>query len=228
MKDLGTLVRIDFLLAGSGERLNEAARMLSASDREQARAVLRSQQSALHQRIRACIETAYGIRNDNDGCIGTPVPPEDRLVSLQGTFVPQMPVGADMKGAVTQLLDRWFEHRYPGPPDVRYRGSGRRATACPGPRPGGGAGAGPAEVHRGYGRPEASRRDRRPIEARGDEPDATPAYQRLGEPLRHDACADRGRAADGGEAPRLDRGAEADGPASARAEPRHSGLRGAG
>jgi len=116
MKDLGTLVRIDFLLAGSGERLNEAARMLSASDREQARAVLRSQQSALHQRIRACIETAYGIRNDNDGCIGTPVPPEDRLVSLQGAFVPQMPVGADMKGAVTQLLDRWFEYRYPAHP----------------------------------------------------------------------------------------------------------------
>ncbi len=116
MKDLGTLVRIDFLLAGGGERLNEAARMLSASDREQARAVLRSQQSALHQRIRACIETAYGIRNDNDGCIGTPVPPEDRLVSLQGTFVPQMPVGADMKGAVTQLLDRWFEHRNPAHP----------------------------------------------------------------------------------------------------------------
>lgn len=116
MKDLGTLVRIDFLLAGSGDRLNEAARMLSASDREQARAVLRSQQSALHQRIRACIETAYGIRNDNDGCIGTPVPPEDRLVSLQGTFVPQMPVGADMKAAVTHLLDRWFEHRYPAHP----------------------------------------------------------------------------------------------------------------
>lgn len=128
MKDLGTLVRIDFLLAGAGDRLTEAARMLSASDREQARAVLRSQQSALHQRIRACIETAYGIRNDNDGCIGTPVPPEDRLVSLQGTFVPQMPVGADMKAAVTQLLDRWFEHRYPAHPvfDLEVRDAALR------------------------------------------------------------------------------------------------------
>jgi hypothetical protein len=116
MRDLGTLVRIDYLLAGAGDRLNEAARMLSAFDREQARAVLRSQQSALHQRIRACIETAYGIRNDNDGCIGTAVPPEDRLVSLQGAFVPQMPIGADMKGAVTHLLDRWFEYRYPAHP----------------------------------------------------------------------------------------------------------------
>ena len=86
MKDLGTLVRIDFLLAGAGDRLTEAARHLSASDREQARAVLRSQQSALHQRIRACLEAAYGIRPDNDGCVGTAVAPEDRLVSLDGTF----------------------------------------------------------------------------------------------------------------------------------------------
>jgi hypothetical protein len=116
MKDLGTLVRIDYLLAGAGDRLIEAARHLSASDREQARAILRSQQSALHQRTRACLETAYGIRPDNDGCVGTAVEQEDRLVSLDGTFRPQMPVGADMKSAVSALLDRFFEHRFPGHP----------------------------------------------------------------------------------------------------------------
>ncbi|MDX8506139.1 hypothetical protein [Mesorhizobium captivum] len=116
MKDLGTLVRIDFLLAGAGDRLTEAARHLSASDREQARAILRSQQSALHQRIRACLEAAYGIRPDNDGCVGAQVLPEDRLVSLDGTFRPQMPVGADMKSAISALLDRYFEHRFPDHP----------------------------------------------------------------------------------------------------------------
>ncbi|TIR29941.1 MAG: phage resistance protein [Mesorhizobium sp.] len=118
MKDLGTLVRIDFLLAGAGDRLTEAARHLSASDREQARAVLRSQQSALHQRIRGCLEAAYGIRPDNDGCVGTSVPPEERLVSLEGTFRPQMPVGADMKSAISALLDRLFEHRFPAHPEL--------------------------------------------------------------------------------------------------------------
>jgi hypothetical protein len=116
MRDLGTLVRIDYLLAGAGDRLVEAARHLSAGDREQARAILRSQQSALHQRIRACLETAYGIRPDNDGCIGTAVEADERLVSLEGTFRPQMPVGADMKSAVSALLDRFFEHRYPAHP----------------------------------------------------------------------------------------------------------------
>lgn len=117
MRDLGTLVRIDHLLAGAGDRLTEAARHLSASDREQARAILRNQQSALHQRMRGCLEAAYGIRPDNDGCVGASVPAEERLVSLDGTFRPQMPVGADMKSAVSALLDRWFEHRFPAHPE---------------------------------------------------------------------------------------------------------------
>lgn len=126
MKDLGTLVRIDYLLAGAGDRLVEAARHLSAGDREQARAILRSQQSALHQRIRACLETAYGIRPDNDGCIGTAVEADERLVSLEGTFRPQMPIGADMKSAVSALLDRLFEHRYPAHPE--FEGEVRDAS----------------------------------------------------------------------------------------------------
>ena len=116
MRDLGTLVRIDFLLAGSGDRLAEAARMLSAGDREQARAVLRSQQSALHQRVRACLEAAYGIRPDADGCLGAIVSAEDRLVALEETFRPQTPVGATMKDAVSALLDGLFAHRFPAHP----------------------------------------------------------------------------------------------------------------
>jgi hypothetical protein len=79
--------------------------------------VLRSQQSALQQRIRACLEAAYGIRPDNDGCVGAAVEAEERLVSLEGTFRPQMPVGADMKSAVSALLDRLFEHRFPAHPE---------------------------------------------------------------------------------------------------------------
>ena len=113
MRELGTLVRIDELMKDG--RLAEAARMLSASDREQARAVLQSQQSALHQRLRACLDAAYGIRPDADGCIGTPAPSEGRLVSLD-SFRPQMPVGATMRDAVAALLDRMFAYRFPAHP----------------------------------------------------------------------------------------------------------------
>ena len=90
--------------------------MLSVSDREQAQAVLRSQQSALHERLRTCVETAYGIRDrDTDGCLGTLVPAEDRLESLD-TFQPRTPIGATMKDAVGALLDSLFDYRYPAHP----------------------------------------------------------------------------------------------------------------
>jgi hypothetical protein len=116
LRDLGTLVRIDYLLAGTGDRFDEAARHLSATEREQARAVLSSQKSALKQRVRACLEAAYGIRPDQDGCLGATVAPEERLVSLDGTFRPQTPTGATMKDALDALLARVFEHRYPAHP----------------------------------------------------------------------------------------------------------------
>jgi hypothetical protein len=116
LQDLGILVRIDYLLAGAGDRFDDAARHLSAIEREQARAVLRNQQSALQQRLRICLECAYGIRPDQDGCLGTMVAAEDHLVPLDGTFRPQPPVGATLKDAFEALLDRVFEHRFPAHP----------------------------------------------------------------------------------------------------------------
>ncbi len=128
LRDLGTLVRIDFLLAGTGDRLAEAARHLSAGDREQARAILRSQQSALHQRIRGCLEAAYGIRPDQDDCLGLVVPVEDRLFS-PGPFQPQMPVAPTLKDAISALLDSVFTYLFPAHPkfdrDVQTAALGR-------------------------------------------------------------------------------------------------------
>ncbi len=113
LRELGTLVRIDAVL--ERDRLTEAARMLSASDREQARAILRSQQSALQIRLRACLEAAFGLRPDADGCLGATIAAEDMLVSLD-TFAPRPPAGASIKGAMDGLLDRMFEHHYPAHP----------------------------------------------------------------------------------------------------------------
>jgi hypothetical protein len=115
LKDLGILVRIDYLLAGP-DRLDEAARHLAVTDREQARAILRSQQSALNQRLRVCLEAAYGIRPDQDGCLGASVPAEERFVPLDRTFRPQTPAGANLKDALDGLLGRLFEHFYPAHP----------------------------------------------------------------------------------------------------------------
>jgi len=114
LRELGTLVRIDFLLVRN--RLEDAARHLSPSDREQARALLQNQQSQLYQRLRASIEAAYGIRHDQDNALGLKLDAGDQLVSLDQTFQPQLPVGADLKEALGQLLDRIFAHRYPAHP----------------------------------------------------------------------------------------------------------------
>ena len=113
MKDLGTLVRIEELL--KNDRLADAARHLSFSDREQARGVLRSRQSALQQRLSICMDAAYGITKDTDGCLGSALAAEDHLYSLE-TFRPKMPVGATMQQAVAALLDQLFDHRYPAHP----------------------------------------------------------------------------------------------------------------
>ncbi len=114
LRELGTLIRIDFLLIRN--RLEEHARHLSPSDREQARALLQNQRSQLYQRLRACLEAAYGIRTDQDNALGLTLEPSDHLVSLEGTFRPLPPVDADLKEALGGLLDRMFEHRFPAHP----------------------------------------------------------------------------------------------------------------
>lgn len=114
LRDLGTLLRIDYLLVGS--RLEENSPNLSAIDRQQARSLLQNQQSQLQGRMRMVLEAAYGIRQDHDGALAVRVSPEDHLISFDGTFRPQPPVGATLKEALGALLDSAFAHRFPAHP----------------------------------------------------------------------------------------------------------------
>jgi hypothetical protein len=114
LRDLGTLLKIDYLL--TGPRLDENTPNLSVSDREQARALLRNQQSQLAQRMRMVLEVAYGIREDQDHALAAAVAPEDHLVSLDGTFSPQPPHGATLKDGLAGLLNKMYEHRFPAHP----------------------------------------------------------------------------------------------------------------
>ncbi len=113
-RELGTLVLLDYLL--TGERFDDAARHLSASDRTQARALLRNQQSQLQQRLRNCLEVAYGIADQPKDAVATPLDPTDHLRSLDGTFEPQVPVGAGLGDAFQRLLDQLFAYRFPAHP----------------------------------------------------------------------------------------------------------------
>ena len=115
-RELGTLVKIDYLLKGTGERFDDAARHLSAADREQARALLKNQLSQLQQRLRNCLEVAYGIADQPRDAVAAPLDPTDHLRSLDGTFEPQVPVGAGLGEAFQRLLEQLFAYRFPAHP----------------------------------------------------------------------------------------------------------------
>lgn len=113
MRDLGTLVRLNFLL--TGERFADHARHLSAVDRDQARALLANQRSVLQQRLRACLEVTYGIASEPSDAVVVALDPADHLHSLAG-FRPSLPVAATFKAALEKLLDQLFAYLYPAHP----------------------------------------------------------------------------------------------------------------
>jgi hypothetical protein len=114
LRDLGRLVLLDFILAG--ERFNEFAAHLSLVDRGPARALARNQRDQLQSRLRQNMEVSYGIANDPRDAIQSRLSPEDQFQSLDDTFNPRTPVGANLKGAFENLLDQMFSHQFPAHP----------------------------------------------------------------------------------------------------------------
>lgn len=116
LKDLGTYCVLEHVL--QGERFNDYASHLSAVDRAAARALLENQRSQLRQRLIAVLQAAYGIAPPLQGSIDTSqfAGPADQLISLDGTFRPQPPVGANMGQALSQLLEQMLGHQFPAHP----------------------------------------------------------------------------------------------------------------
>ena len=115
-KELGTYAALDHIL--TGERYEDYASHLSAVDRASARTLLENQRSQLRQRLIACLEGAYGIAQPLPGSVdGSHFEgPGDQFVSLDPTFKPQPPVGANLGQAFAHLLDQMLSHRFPAHP----------------------------------------------------------------------------------------------------------------
>ena len=79
-RDLGTLVKIDHVLAG--ERLRDFATHLSPVDQASAREILRNQQSQLRQRLIHYLEGAYGVENPTPGSVDESHPPAEQNPSI--------------------------------------------------------------------------------------------------------------------------------------------------
>ena len=114
LRDLGRLVVLDHIL--TGDRFNDYAGHLSIVDRGPARALAKNQRDQLQQRLRQCMEVAYGIANEPRDALENRLDPWDQFRSLDQTLKPQPPVGANLNGAFESLLDQLYSHQYPAHP----------------------------------------------------------------------------------------------------------------
>ena len=121
-RDLGRLVILDYILKGD-QRFAEAASQLSYTDRMQAKALAENQRDQLKARLRQCLEAAYGISEEPRDGFELSIERSEQFVSLDPTFAPQRPVGANLKEALEKLLDQALAHQFPAHPsfgvDVR-------------------------------------------------------------------------------------------------------------
>ncbi len=114
-RDLGTLVKIDHLLAG--ERLRDHAAHLSPVDRASAREILRSRQNQLRQRLARHLEEAYGVETPASGSVEPGHAPAARFRSLDPAFDPRPPARANLREAFADLLGQMCASQYPGCPE---------------------------------------------------------------------------------------------------------------
>jgi hypothetical protein len=116
MRDVRRLVILDWLLGGTGERWTSNADHLSEVDRAQARAILESQRTGLREALRRAVQECYGAAAPSPGTLTEDAAHDRVLVSLDSSFVPARPVGADLTAAFGNLIDQAFSATYPGHP----------------------------------------------------------------------------------------------------------------
>jgi hypothetical protein len=115
-KDLGTLVVIEHILAGSGERFQGYSAHLSLQDRATARTLLENQRSQLRIRVTGHLEAAYGIGPAIPESVDPAHDLPDHFESLLPGFDPQAPAAANLKDAMAGLVDQALSHQYPAHP----------------------------------------------------------------------------------------------------------------
>ena len=116
MREVRRLVILDWLLSGTGERWTRHADHLSEVDRAQARAILESQRTGLREALRRAVQECYGAAAPSPGTLAEDAAHDRVLVSLDASFSPAAPVGADLAAAFGNLVDQAFTATYPGHP----------------------------------------------------------------------------------------------------------------
>lgn len=115
-RDLGELVCLNHLLAGTGERFESNAVHLSAQDRTQAKVILANRQSSLRQKMLEVLQQAYGAAKIQPGNIDTSYGEPRFFASLATGFDPGAPVGARLEDAFDHLIDQMLSEQFPDHP----------------------------------------------------------------------------------------------------------------
>jgi hypothetical protein len=123
MREVSRLVILDWLLSGTGERWNANANHLSEVDRAQAKGILEGQRESLRESLRRAVQQAYGAARETTGTLAEDAAHDRTLVSLDPSFAPASPVGADLGAAFGNLIDQAFTATFPAHPRFEPSGS---------------------------------------------------------------------------------------------------------
>ncbi len=116
LHDLGLLVQLNYLFEGDGSRFDANSDHLPATDKQQARAILRTMQQSLRERLLAVLQQAYGARAVEAGDVEVSRGHDRILATLDPSLTLREPVGATLKDAFVSLTHQLLEHSYPGHP----------------------------------------------------------------------------------------------------------------
>lgn len=114
-RDLGSLVVMEHLLA-SDDRFRSYSDHLSEVERASARSLMDNQRSQLRQHVLNCLEGAYGIASAAPGTLDGAHNLADHFQSLDPTFQPQPPVGANLREGFWHLVEQALGHQFPAHP----------------------------------------------------------------------------------------------------------------
>lgn len=115
--DLGTLVRLEHLLGGTGEAFDRNAQQLPVDQRPIARQMLANKRSALRAKLDDAIKQAYGVAARDDADVDASHGSFDQFPSLDpGLEQVQPPVGATLGDAMRSLADQMLSSQYPQHP----------------------------------------------------------------------------------------------------------------
>ncbi len=119
LKDLGSLIQIEYVL--TGDRLRDHTPHLSLVDREQAKLSLGNLSVALTRRLTEALEMAYGVRKVEPGVLDegdrNQLQEHEMFQSLHTNFQPRVPGAADMEGALRDLLTQELTAQFPRHPE---------------------------------------------------------------------------------------------------------------